>query len=215
MARQGRALPCLCPVCGRPLFWILVAVMVFWALGAYNRLVRLRAAAQAADTQWQEVLRRWVQMSQAWRAAAPVQAADLADGAALAANERLEHASQVLEAALVAAQARGGERLPSHTEWDACRALAGGWTDMLANAGGTEGAEMAPWRAQAADLQAVTTIAARAMRRTPCRHTKRPLASSPPACWRRFVALVQGSGASCATGELTALFLKLLHTAAC
>lgn len=144
-----------------PLFWILVAVMVFWALGAYNRLVRLRAAAQAADTQWQEVLRRWVQMSQAWRAAAPVQAADLADGAALAVNERLEHASQVLEAALVAAQARGGERLPSHPEWDACRALLAAWTDMLANAGGTEGAEMAPWRAQAADLQAVTTIAAR------------------------------------------------------
>ena len=144
-----------------PLFWILVAVMVFWALGAYNRLVRLRAAVQAADNQWQEVLRRWVQTSQAWRAAAPVQAADLADGAALAATERLEHASQVLEAALVAAQARGGERLPSHPEWDACRALLAAWTDMLANAGGTEGAEMAPWRAQAADLQAVTTIAAR------------------------------------------------------
>ena len=63
--------------------------------------------------------------------------------------------------ALVAAQARGGERLPSHPEWDACRALLAAWTDMLANAGGTEGAEMAPWRAQAADLQAVTTIAAR------------------------------------------------------
>lgn len=144
-----------------PLFWILVAVMVFWALGAYNRLVRLRAAVQAADNQWQEVLRRWVQTSQAWRAAAPVQAADLADGAALAATERLEHASQVLEAALVAAQTQGGERLPSHTEWDACRALLAAGTDMLANAGGTEGAEMAPWRAQAADLQAVTTIAAR------------------------------------------------------
>ena len=144
-----------------PLFWILVAVMVFWALGAYNRLVRLRAAVQAADNQWQEVLRRWVQTSQAWRAAAPVQAADLADGAALAATERLEHASQVLEAALVAAQTQGGGRLPSHTEWDACRALLAAGTDMLANAGGTEGAEMAPWRAQAADLQAVTTIAAR------------------------------------------------------
>lgn len=144
-----------------PLFWILVAVMVFWALGAYNRLVRLRAAAQAADTLWQEVLRRWVQMSHAWRAAAPVQAVDLEDGAALAVNGRLEHASQVLETALVAAQARGGERLPSHPEWDACRALLAAWTDMLANAGGTEGAEMAPWRAQAAELQATTTIAAR------------------------------------------------------
>ena len=127
-----------------PLFWILVAVMVFWALGAYNRLVRLRAAVQAADTQWQEVLRRWVQTSQAWRAAAPVQAADLADGAALAATERLEHASQVLEAALVAAQTQGGERLPSHTEWDACRALLAAGTDMLANAGGTEGQRWRP-----------------------------------------------------------------------
>ncbi|NUN60484.1 MAG: LemA family protein [Burkholderiaceae bacterium] len=28
-----------------PLFWILLAVMVFWAVGAYNRLVRLRSAA--------------------------------------------------------------------------------------------------------------------------------------------------------------------------
>ena len=144
-----------------PLFWILVAVMVFWALGAYNRLVRLRAAAQAADTQWREVLRRWVQMSRAWQAGAPVQSPDSEGAAALAANARLEHASQVLEAALVAAQARGGERLPSHPEWDACRALLAAWADMLANAGGPEGAEMAPWRAQAADLQAVTTIAAR------------------------------------------------------
>jgi len=24
-------------------FWILIAVLVFWVLGAYNRLVRLRA----------------------------------------------------------------------------------------------------------------------------------------------------------------------------
>ena len=144
-----------------PLFWILVAVMVFWALGAYNRLVRLRAAAQAADTQWREVLRRWVQMSRAWQAGAPVQSPDSEGAAALAANARLEHASQVLEAALVAAQARGGERLPSHPEWDACRALLAAWTDMLTNAGGTEGAEMAPWRAQAADLQSVTSIAAR------------------------------------------------------
>ena len=180
------------PVCALyvvvPLFWILVAVMVFWALGAYNRLVRLRAAAQAADTQWQEVLRRWVQMSQAWRAAALVQAADLADGAALAANERLEHASQVLEAALVAAQTRGGERPPSHTEWDVA-APAGGWDRHAGwrwrHRGGRDGAR----RAQAAEL-AVTTIAARNAR-TPCRRTKRPLASSPPACWRRFVALVQ------------------------
>ena len=28
-----------------PFFWIFLAVMVFWAVGAYNRLVRLRSAA--------------------------------------------------------------------------------------------------------------------------------------------------------------------------
>jgi LemA protein len=31
-----------------PLFWIVVAIGVFWALGAYNRLVRLRAEAVSA-----------------------------------------------------------------------------------------------------------------------------------------------------------------------
>jgi LemA protein len=30
------------------LFWILLAVLIFWALGAYNRLVRLRAAVIGA-----------------------------------------------------------------------------------------------------------------------------------------------------------------------
>lgn len=30
------------------LFWILLAVLIFWALGAYNRLVRLRAAVISA-----------------------------------------------------------------------------------------------------------------------------------------------------------------------
>ncbi len=39
------------------IFWAIVAVSVFWALGAYNRLVRLRAdmvrALQALAAQWQ------------------------------------------------------------------------------------------------------------------------------------------------------------------
>ncbi len=38
-------------------FWVVVAVLVFWALGAYNRLVGLRAqvlrALQAVAVQWQ------------------------------------------------------------------------------------------------------------------------------------------------------------------
>jgi len=39
-------------------FWLLLAVLVFWAVGAYNRLVRLRAAALGAlgslDARWQQ-----------------------------------------------------------------------------------------------------------------------------------------------------------------
>ncbi|KRC30510.1 hypothetical protein [Acidovorax sp. Root219] len=31
-----------------PLFWILVAIMLFWALGAYNRLTRLRSSVVQA-----------------------------------------------------------------------------------------------------------------------------------------------------------------------
>lgn len=31
-----------------PLFWIFIAIAVFWALGAYNRLMRLRSAAVQA-----------------------------------------------------------------------------------------------------------------------------------------------------------------------
>ena len=38
-------------------FWIVIAVLVFWALGAYNRLVGLRAqvlrALQGLTVQWQ------------------------------------------------------------------------------------------------------------------------------------------------------------------
>lgn len=33
-----------------PLFWIVVAVLVFWGLGAYNRLARLRSAVLQRET---------------------------------------------------------------------------------------------------------------------------------------------------------------------
>lgn len=43
-------------------FWMVLAVAVFWAVGAYNRLVRLRADVKQAfaglDSQWRHQLRR-------------------------------------------------------------------------------------------------------------------------------------------------------------
>jgi LemA protein len=41
---QGRALP-KAVMLYSPMFWIACAVLLFWAVGAYNRLVRLRSAA--------------------------------------------------------------------------------------------------------------------------------------------------------------------------
>jgi LemA protein len=45
--------------------WILAAVTVFWAVGAYNRLVRLRSDAKAAFLQLESELQKQVQLVQA------------------------------------------------------------------------------------------------------------------------------------------------------
>lgn len=45
--------------------WILAAVAVFWAVGAYNRLVRLRSDAKAAFVQLESELQKQVQLVQA------------------------------------------------------------------------------------------------------------------------------------------------------
>jgi LemA protein len=49
-----------------PYLWIFVAVWVFWSLGAYNRLVRLKAAADAAAAQWQTLQRRCTALAREW-----------------------------------------------------------------------------------------------------------------------------------------------------
>lgn len=49
-----------------PYLWIFVVVWVFWSLGAYNRLVRLKAAADAAAAQWQTLQRRCTALAREW-----------------------------------------------------------------------------------------------------------------------------------------------------
>lgn len=43
-------------------FWIALAVMVFWAVGAYNRLIRLRSDAKAAFARLETELNKQVQL---------------------------------------------------------------------------------------------------------------------------------------------------------
>ncbi|WP_249931284.1 LemA family protein [Ramlibacter sp. 2FC] len=92
------------------LSWALLAVAFFWAVGAYNRLVRLRAqvgqAFAALDAQLVRQL-VWVQGSlpPALRGAAPAQPAR-ADDAVGAAWASLQAASEQFAHSLAAARAR-------------------------------------------------------------------------------------------------------------
>lgn len=51
-----------------PMLWALIAVAVFWALGAYNRLMRLRSAAIQAFGGLDVHLVRWIALLGEWEA---------------------------------------------------------------------------------------------------------------------------------------------------
>jgi LemA protein len=61
-------------------FWIAAAVLLFWAVGAYNRLVRLRSEANAAFAVMDTELTRQVALVQACLPAEEVQPASMFDG---------------------------------------------------------------------------------------------------------------------------------------
>lgn len=146
-----------------PLFWIVVAVMVFWSLGAYNRLVRLKSAVQSADALWRDVLDRWMRMSHDWLAQTDPQAAAMDDadaGGPLAARARLLKASLAMEVALAAAPAGPSGHASYGPAGEAYCALQAAWVDMLAFADPVAQPECGPWRARAAELQSLTTTAA-------------------------------------------------------
>lgn len=78
-------------------FWLVLAVLLFWSLGAYNRLVRLRA----------RVLGRFAQVDQHM-----VQAlALLGDAARVPVGPTVANPATRLEATLPAAPPRTGSRL--------------------------------------------------------------------------------------------------------
>jgi LemA protein len=92
-----------------PWLWLLPALLLFWAAGAYNRLVRLRSRASAAFAALDEQLVRqivWVQgcLPEPMRGGGYTSPADLQDGVT-AAWMRLHAASEQFAAALAKARA--------------------------------------------------------------------------------------------------------------
>lgn len=94
------------------LWWLLPALLVFWSVGAYNRLVRLRGAALRAYTALHTVM---VRQSELLQSALPVEptgaqtvAGELMDGAALA-WRGLRASLQQFNALLVATRNRALE----------------------------------------------------------------------------------------------------------
>ncbi|MFN7155271.1 MAG: LemA family protein [Acidovorax sp.] len=63
-----------------PLFWMVFAIVSFWALGAYNRLMRLRSAVAQAFGSFDAHMVRLVALLGEFSAAHAVQRAHLVDG---------------------------------------------------------------------------------------------------------------------------------------
>jgi len=87
------------------LFWILAAVLLFWAVGAYNRLVRLRSEAKAAFAALDQELSRQVALVQACLPAGDSHPASLFEGGSSFWSS-LEGAAAQFAASLAAARSR-------------------------------------------------------------------------------------------------------------
>ena len=80
-------------------FWVVVAVLVFWSVGAYNRLVRLRAAIKQAFTATESHIRQRDALLAQWAEASRAQASRAqATGESHAADAVLAACAQVLAA---------------------------------------------------------------------------------------------------------------------
>lgn len=89
-----------------PLFWIVFAIAVFWALGAYNRLMRLRSAVVQAFGSFDAHMVRLVSLMGEYGAAQVVQQAALPGGVGHPELAALQGATTQLSASLAMARAR-------------------------------------------------------------------------------------------------------------
>ena len=146
-----------------PLFWILVAVLVFWSLGAYNRLVRLKAAAQAAGVHLRGLQKRCAQLPRDWVAAGPTPALPVSQapgGVPEAHTEALLAASDLLDKALSPAKAPLPPQEPHASAQEASLVLQNAWADAMQAAAVSEW-DVAAWQARWAELQALLVPAQR------------------------------------------------------
>jgi LemA protein len=154
-----------------PLFWILVAVGVFWSLGAHNRLVRLRSAAQAASAHWCGVQRRAAQLPQDWLLQLDLpRLPGLALPSPLQDTEGAAHSAwpaciEQLQGAIAPAGAAVNGADAQHADWaghsriqEAMSVLQDAWTNALSESE-AQGLDTQPWRAQQAELAALAALA--------------------------------------------------------
>ncbi|EER59712.1 conserved hypothetical protein [Acidovorax delafieldii 2AN] len=132
-----------------PLIWIVVAIVIFWAVGAYNRLVRLRSSAIQAFGSLDAHLLRWLAMLGEFEAA---QATAGTSGGEV--RNALRGAVTQLSASLAVARARPlqGDAMAALSA--ACAALDAVWQNLQPPVDADEAVRrMSPWRARWDELR--------------------------------------------------------------
>lgn len=136
------------------LFWILLAVMVFWAVGAYNRLVRLRSAVIQAFGGLDVYLVRMMALPGECAAAA-----DMRAQAEAPVWQSLQAAAAQFGASLAVARAQPLQADAAAALSTALQVLCAAW-DALAQSGTGAGAQSAAtWAQQWDHLQMQRTQA--------------------------------------------------------
>ncbi len=127
-----------------PLIWIVIAIALFWAVGAYNRLVRLRSAVVQAFGSLDAHLVRWLAMLGEFDAA-QVTAGTLDRHA----RSLLQGATTQLTACLAVARARPLKADAVAALSAACAVVDTVWPTLLPDADADDNhRRMAPWRAR-------------------------------------------------------------------
>lgn len=132
-----------------PLIWIVVAIVIFWAVGAYNRLVRLRSSAIQAFGGLDAHLLRWLAMLGEFEAA---QATAGTSGGEV--RNSLRGAVTQLSASLAVARARPLQGDAVAALSTACAALDAVWQNLQPPADADDAVRrMSPWRARWDELR--------------------------------------------------------------
>jgi len=137
-----------------PFFWIALAVLLFWAVGAYNRLVRLRSAAIQAFGGLDVHLVRMMALPGAWGAGPGPQAAEAAP-----AWQLLQGAATQFGASLAVARAQPLQSDAAAALSTALAVLCAAAQDLLGPDIGAAASPGAAWAQQWESVQAQRMLA--------------------------------------------------------